>query len=71
VLIARVLPGEKRNTAFGLFYVGYGVGWLVGSITTGLLYDQSWIALVAFVVAAQLASLPLFVAGARQEQSSQ
>ena len=62
VLIARVLPEEKRNTAFGLFYIGYGGGWLIGSIASGLLYDQSRIALVAFAVIAQLASLPLFIA---------
>jgi MFS family permease len=70
VLIARVLPEEKRNTAFGVFYIGYGVGWLIGSVATGLLYDQSRIALVVFVVA-QLASLPLFIAGAQQQQLSQ
>src|SRR5262249_1327767 len=31
VLIASVLPEGKRNFAFGLFYLGYGGGWLVGS----------------------------------------
>ncbi|WP_225040138.1 hypothetical protein WGT02_25050 (plasmid) [Rhizobium sp. T1470] len=30
VLIASVLPEGRRNFAFGLFYIGYGVGWLVG-----------------------------------------
>jgi MFS family permease len=64
-LIASVLPEGGRNTAFGLFYIGYGVGWLVGSMTTGLLYDQSRFALVVFVVVAQLASLPLFVIARR------
>jgi len=69
VLIARVLPEGKRNTAFGVFYIGYGVGWLIGSIVTGLLYDYSRVALIAFVVIAQCASLPLFFVGARQEQA--
>lgn len=68
-LIASVLPEGHRNTAFGVFYIGYGVGWLVGSIATGLLYDHSRIALIAFVVIAQCASLPLFLVGARQEQA--
>ncbi|HTO63501.1 MAG TPA: MFS transporter [Bradyrhizobium sp.] len=68
VLIARVLPEEKRNTAFGVFYIGYGAGWLIGSIATGLLYDHSRIALVMFVVAAQLVSLPVFFLGLRQER---
>jgi len=34
-VIAGVLPEGQRSTAFGLFYLGYGGGWLVGSITTG------------------------------------
>lgn len=66
VLIASVLPERKRNFAFGLFYLGYGAGWLVGSITTGLLYEYARSALVPFVVAMQLLSLPLFVMGSRR-----
>jgi len=68
-LIAGVLPAGRRNVAFGLYYVGYGVGWLVGSVATGLLYARSRPALVAFSVAVQLASLPFFVAAARSEES--
>jgi predicted MFS family arabinose efflux permease len=68
-LVASVLPEGKRNLAFGLFYTGYGVGWLIGSVATGLLYDQSRVALVAFAVAAQIISLPLLVIANRQEPS--
>lgn len=64
-LIAGELPEGHRNLAFGVFYLGYGGGWLVGSVTTGLLYDRSRIALVAFAVIVQLASLPLFILAAR------
>jgi MFS family permease len=69
VLIASVLPEGKRNLAFGLFYLGYGGGWLVGSVTTGLLYDHSRVALVIFAVAVQLASLPFFLLAARGSRS--
>lgn len=55
------LPDAQRNFAFGLYYAGYGVGWLVGSVVTGLLYDQSRVALVIFAIAAQLASVPIFI----------
>jgi MFS family permease len=65
-VVAGVLPEGRRNLAFGLFYAGYGVGWLVGSIATGLLYEHSLVALIVFAVAAQLASLPVFVAARRQ-----
>lgn len=60
-VIASVLPEGKRNLAFGLFYLGYGGGWLLGSVITGLLYEHSRVALVIFAVAMQLASLPFFV----------
>lgn len=66
VLIASVLPATKRNLAFGLFYLGYGGGWLLGSIVTGLLYDHSRLALVIFAVTIQLASLPFFILAARK-----
>lgn len=45
-VVAGVLPEGRRNLAFGLFYTGYGVGWLAGATTTGLLYEQSLVALV-------------------------
>jgi MFS family permease len=69
-IVAGVLPEGKRNLAFGLFYAGYGVGWLVGSTVTGLLYQQSQLALVIFVVGAQLASLPIFVLAAASSSRS-
>jgi MFS family permease len=68
--VAGALPEGERNFAFGLFYAGYGVGWLLGSIATGLLYDRSHLALAIFAMVAQLASLPLFVL-ARRRQSAQ
>ena len=67
-IIAGELPEGKRSLAFGLFYTAYGVGWLVGSTATGLLYGYSHLAIVVFVVAAQLISVPIFIvaaAGAR------
>ncbi|HEV8583268.1 MAG TPA: MFS transporter [Thermoanaerobaculia bacterium] len=64
-LIASVLPEGRRSQAFGYFYLGYGGGWLAGSVTTGLLYERSRTALIAFAVAVLLASMPFFVAGAR------
>lgn len=64
-IIAGLLPKGRRNLAFGLFYAGYGMGWLVGSVTTGFLYEQSLFFVVAFSMVAQLASLPLFLVAGR------
>jgi predicted MFS family arabinose efflux permease len=65
---AGVLPENHRNLAFGLFYAGYGSGWLLGSIATGLLYQQSRIALVMFAVIVQVVSLPMFVIAQRHNK---
>jgi MFS family permease len=68
-LIASVLPAHRRNYAFGLFYIGYGSGWLIGSIVTGLLYQHSREALIAFAITVQLLSIPFFVLGARADRA--
>jgi MFS family permease len=68
VLIASVLPEGRRNLAFGLFYLGYGGGWLAGSVTTGLLYERSRVALVVFAVSVQLASIPFYILASRGTQ---
>jgi MFS family permease len=69
-IVAGVLPEGRRNFAFGLFYTGYGSGWLIGSIVAGLLYEHSRSALVIFAVAAQVASLPLFVMARRRKATA-
>jgi MFS family permease len=66
VLIASVLPQGKRNLAFGLFYLGYGGGWLIGSVATGLLYEHSRAALIAFAMIVQLLAIPVFAIAHRQ-----
>jgi MFS family permease len=68
-LVAGMLPEGKRNLAFGLFYAGYGCGWLIGSVTTGLLYERSLPLVIAFSVAVQLASLLLFFIAHWHERS--
>jgi MFS family permease len=53
-IIAGLLPEGRRNLAFGLFYTGYGTGWLIGSVTTGFLYNESITLVIAFSVVVQL-----------------
>jgi len=67
-VVAGMLPEGRRNLAFGLFYTGYGAGWLIGSTTTGLLYDRSIPAVIAFSVIVQLTSLPLFMMAERMRR---
>lgn len=66
-VVADRLPEGRRNFAFGIFYTGYGVGWLVGSVAVGLLYDVSVGAVIAFSMAVQLGSIPVFLCARRKE----
>lgn len=69
-LVADRLPEGRRNFAFGIFYTGYGGGWLVGSIATGLLYKLSVAAVIAFSMAVQLGSIPIFLYARRKESNT-
>jgi MFS family permease len=59
--ISQVVSMNKRGTAFGAFNAAYGVLWFLGSVTMGVLYDYSLIALVIFGVVAQLGAAALFI----------
>jgi len=58
-VVADMVPANRRATGYGLFNGGFGLAWFLGSALMGVLYDRSLVALAAFSVAAQLASLPL------------
>ena len=59
--ISQVVSMNKRGTAFGAFNAAYGVLWFLGSVTMGVLYDFSLVALVVFGMIAQLAAAALFI----------
>lgn len=59
--VARMVPPDRRGSAYGFFNAGYGVAWFLGSAALGALYDISIPALIAFSVATQLASVPLLL----------
>jgi hypothetical protein len=58
-LVADRLPEGRRNFAFGIFYTGYGSGWLIGIIATGLLYRVSAASVIAFSMAVELGAIPV------------
>jgi MFS family permease len=58
--IATVVSMNKRGGAFGAFNGVYGVMWFLGSVTMGLLYSRSLVALVGFGIVAQLGAAMLF-----------
>lgn len=64
--VARMVPPDRRGSAYGLFNAGYGIAWFLGSALLGALYDISLPALIVFSVTAELASV-FFVHGARRQ----
>jgi len=58
--IADLTPIEHRGFAYGIFNTVYGASWFFGSALVGLLYDVSIGYLILFVVAMEVASLPVF-----------
>ena len=60
--VTRMVPQQRRATAYGLFTAVFGIAWFIGSAIQGALYDVSVPALVIFAVVAQIAALvPLWV----------
>lgn len=60
-IVAKMVPPNKRASAYGVFNMGYGVCWFLGSVLMGLLYDHSISGLVIFSMGIQLASIPFLL----------
>ncbi len=60
-VVGNMIPIDKRASAYGVFNAFYGLFWFLGSVTMGMLYDKSIMALVIFSVVLQLLALPLFI----------
>lgn len=56
-VVAEMVPIERRGSAYGIFNMGYGVFWFLGSALMGFLYDISIPYLVIFSVAMQGAAV--------------
>jgi len=59
--ISQAVSMNKRGTAFGSFNAAYGILWFLGSVTMGVLYDYSLMALVVFGIVAQLIAAGFFL----------
>lgn len=66
--VALMVPVQRRASAYGLFTAGYGVFWFLGSALIGYLYSISLSLLIAFILVAEFASIPLFLL-VRQQNS--
>ena len=60
-IVAHMTPKEKRGSAYGIFNTAFGIFWFLGSVSMGILYDISLLALVVFSVMIQLLAIPLLL----------
>jgi len=58
-IVANMIPMERRGSAYGIFNMGFGLFWFLGSFLMGALYDISISLLVAFSVGIQLLAVPV------------
>lgn len=58
-IVANMVPKNKRGSAYGIFNMGFGIFWFLGSFLMGILYDLYLPALVIFSVGIQLLAVPL------------
>ena len=58
--VAEMVAPDRRASAYGIFSMGFGFYWFVGSAVMGWFYDVSIPLLIAFSVATQLLAIPLF-----------
>jgi len=60
-VVADMTPHCRRGSAFGTYNAVFGASWFLGSLTMGVLYDLSIVALMFFSMALQLAAIPVLV----------
>lgn len=65
--VAEMVAPDRRASAYGVFSMGFGFYWFVGSAVMGWFYDISIPLVVAFSVATQLLAIPCFYMARKHE----
>ncbi len=60
-VVAQLVAPHLRGSAYGLLNLVFGLSWALGNALMGYFYDVSLAALIAFSLAAQILSVPLFL----------
>lgn len=68
-VVSVIVPKQSRGAGYGIFEFSFGLFWFLGSWLLGVLYDTSIYALIAVSIAAQSASVPLYLLFARMSKA--
>lgn len=60
-VVGKITPPEKRASFYGVFNLGFGLAWFLGSLALGWTYDHSIMAMVILSVCLQLLALPFLL----------
>lgn len=63
--VTSMVPKASRATGYGMFECSFGAFWFLGSWALGVLYDVNIMVMVVVSVAAQLASIPFYIASTK------
>ncbi|MEW6245050.1 MAG: MFS transporter [Bacillota bacterium] len=69
--VAEIVPPERRGTAYGVFNLGFGLAWFLGSAAMGILYDVNVSYVIALAVVLELISVPLIFLVRRAVKAAQ
>jgi MFS-type transporter involved in bile tolerance (Atg22 family) len=65
--VARLVPQQRRATAFGIMNAVSGLAWFAGSVLLGVLYDLSIAAVAIASAELQARALPIVLRPAARE----
>lgn len=65
-VIGNLVGQNKRASAYGIFNMGYGIAWFLGSTAMGVLYDISIPLVIIFILVLQFAAIPWLITVARR-----
>lgn len=65
-VVGKMVGINKRASAYGIFNMGYGIAWFLGSAAMGVLYDVSIPLVILFILALQFAAIPWLIIVAKR-----
>ncbi len=60
-VVGNMTPPHKRASTYGIFNMGFGLFWFLGSFSMGFLYEHSLMSLVVFSISLQLVATLFFI----------
>lgn len=60
-VVGKITPVDKRASFYGVFNMGFGLAWFLGSMALGWMYDHSIVGMVILSLSLQFLALPFLL----------